>query len=152
MTWTGSGLQRRRRDVGPADPEQRTGSDAVFLPIIASLDGPVELIEVGAPAGLCLFGDRYRIRYGKEPVDWASLETSSVARRRSSSEYFRGRPMTHSLLLRARELRNKHLIEPGRLTGDWTTRSPTKSANYRSGRPSKREDPDRRMGRSDTSH
>ena len=38
---------------------------------------------------------------------------SSIARRRSSSEYFRGRPMTHSLLLRARRPRNEHCIKPG---------------------------------------
>lgn len=42
---------------------------AVFLPLLAQLEGPVALIEVGASAGLCLYPDRYLIRYdGRDPV------------------------------------------------------------------------------------
>lgn len=42
---------------------------AVFLPLLARLDGPVALIEVGASAGLCLYPDRYLIRYdGRDRV------------------------------------------------------------------------------------
>ncbi len=52
----------------------------------------------------------------------------TIARRRSSSEYFRGRPMEHSLLLQARRPRNEHCIKPGvahprsaRPGGAWST-------------------------------
>ncbi|MEA4944928.1 MAG: DUF2332 domain-containing protein [Propionicimonas sp.] len=36
---------------------------AVLLPILSALDGPLALIEAGAPAGLCLYPDRYSYRY-----------------------------------------------------------------------------------------
>ena len=42
---------------------------ATFLPLLAKLPQPLSLIEVGASAGLCLYPDRFRIRYGDaEPV------------------------------------------------------------------------------------
>lgn len=37
---------------------------ATLLPLLASLPGPLALIEVGAAAGLCLLPDRYGYRYG----------------------------------------------------------------------------------------
>lgn len=37
---------------------------AVLLPVLAALPQPLALIEVGASAGLCLYPDRYRYRYG----------------------------------------------------------------------------------------
>ena len=44
----------------------RTGA---FLPLLAQLDGPLALIEVGASAGLCLYPDRYAISYdGRTPL------------------------------------------------------------------------------------
>ncbi|MBG6053832.1 hypothetical protein IWX81_000222 [Salinibacterium sp. CAN_S4] len=47
----------------------------VLLPLLASLEQPVALIEVGASAGLCLYPDRYSYRYGDtelHPVDGPS--------------------------------------------------------------------------------
>ena len=42
---------------------------ATLLPAIASIQGPVALLEVGASAGLCLYPDRYSYRYDdREPV------------------------------------------------------------------------------------
>ena len=42
----------------------RTGA---FLPVLAALDGPLALIEVGCSAGLCLYPDRYSISYDGHP-------------------------------------------------------------------------------------
>ncbi|WP_026127644.1 DUF2332 domain-containing protein, partial [Nocardiopsis lucentensis] len=36
---------------------------ATLLPVLASLPGPLALVEVGASAGLCLYPDRYRYSY-----------------------------------------------------------------------------------------
>jgi hypothetical protein len=41
---------------------------AAMLPILASLPGPLALLEVGASAGLCLLPDRYGYRYGDHAV------------------------------------------------------------------------------------
>ena len=38
----------------------RTGA---VLPLLAAIDGPIALIEVGTSAGLCLYPDRYAIHY-----------------------------------------------------------------------------------------
>ena len=55
------------------------GRCAVLLPLLAALDGPLALIEVGASAGLCLVPDRYSYRYRSsdgafalDPVDGVS--------------------------------------------------------------------------------
>jgi hypothetical protein len=40
---------------------------ASFLPLLAGIDGPIALIEVGASAGLCLYPDHYRITYDDHP-------------------------------------------------------------------------------------
>ncbi|GAA1505733.1 DUF2332 domain-containing protein [Agromyces terreus] len=36
---------------------------ALHLPVLAGIDGPIALLEVGASAGLCLYPDRYSYRY-----------------------------------------------------------------------------------------
>jgi hypothetical protein len=41
---------------------------AALLPLLAGLDGPVALIEVGSSAGLCLYPDRYGYAYDGVPV------------------------------------------------------------------------------------
>jgi hypothetical protein len=40
------------------------GRCALLLPLLASLPGPLALVEVGASAGLCLLPDRYAYDYG----------------------------------------------------------------------------------------
>ncbi|MGY2129013.1 DUF2332 domain-containing protein [Blastococcus sp. SYSU DS0617] len=39
-----------------------------LLPVLALLDGPLALVEVGASAGLCLYADRYSYEYDGVPV------------------------------------------------------------------------------------
>lgn len=41
---------------------------ATLLPFLASVEGPVALLEVGASAGLCLYPDRWQYRYGDTVV------------------------------------------------------------------------------------
>ncbi|KQM83281.1 DUF2332 domain-containing protein [Agromyces sp. Leaf222] len=36
---------------------------ALHLPVLAGIEGPIALLEVGASAGLCLYPDRYSYRY-----------------------------------------------------------------------------------------
>jgi hypothetical protein len=45
---------------------------AVLLPLLAQVDAPIALLEVGASAGLCLFPDRYSYSYSGRRVDPAS--------------------------------------------------------------------------------
>ncbi|HET8780416.1 MAG TPA: DUF2332 domain-containing protein [Agromyces sp.] len=40
---------------------------ALHVPVLAGLEGPLALLEVGASAGLCLYPDRYSYRYSGHP-------------------------------------------------------------------------------------
>ena len=45
------------------------GRAAVIMPVLAEIDGPISLIEVGAAAGLCLSLDRFSYYYsGHDPI------------------------------------------------------------------------------------
>lgn len=41
---------------------------AALLPVLAAIDGPLALVEVGTSAGLCLYPDRYSYEYDGRPV------------------------------------------------------------------------------------
>src|SRR3712207_4355564 len=41
---------------------------ATLLPALATIEGPLALVEVGASAGLCLYPDRYGYEYDGRPV------------------------------------------------------------------------------------
>jgi hypothetical protein len=45
---------------------------ATLLPVLAQIPGPIALLEVGASAGLCLYPDRWRYRYGDAEIGYAA--------------------------------------------------------------------------------
>ncbi len=55
--------------ISRATQTNEAARTATFLPILARIDGPIALIEVGCSAGLCLYPDRYGITYdGATPL------------------------------------------------------------------------------------
>ncbi|MEV4099187.1 DUF2332 domain-containing protein [Nonomuraea sp. NPDC049649] len=69
QSWTMAEWDRIQRTMR----ERRTQTNepnrcAALLPALASLPGPLALIEVGASAGLCLYPDRYRYSYDDRPL------------------------------------------------------------------------------------
>lgn len=64
---------RRWDDVAALMRNRRTqtnepGRCAPLLPVLAQLPQPLALLEVGASAGLCLYPDAYRYRYGARRI------------------------------------------------------------------------------------
>ncbi len=51
---------------------------AALLPLLASIPGPIALLEVGASAGLCLLHDKYGYDYGRVQID-APEQTRAIA-------------------------------------------------------------------------
>jgi len=51
---------------------------ATLLPVLASIEGPIALIEVGAAAGACLFPDRYSYVYVTDTGDELPLQPSDA--------------------------------------------------------------------------
>ncbi|MFB6393862.1 DUF2332 domain-containing protein [Polymorphospora lycopeni] len=51
-----------------ATQTNEVGRCAALLPVLATLPGPLALLDVGASAGLCLYPDRYAYRYGDRLV------------------------------------------------------------------------------------
>ncbi|MFC0680890.1 DUF2332 domain-containing protein [Lysobacter korlensis] len=63
-SWPVVAHEARSRGVQTNDPRRC----AALLPLLATLDGPLALVDIGASAGLCLYPDRYAYRYDDRPV------------------------------------------------------------------------------------
>lgn len=48
-----------------ATQTNEAGRDALLLPLLDGIQGPIALLEVGTSAGLCLYPDRYSYDYGE---------------------------------------------------------------------------------------
>jgi hypothetical protein len=69
--WPAVSAEMRVRGTQTNEPRRC----AVLLPVLAQVEGPIALLEVGASAGLCLYPDRYSYSYdGRrlDPVDGPS--------------------------------------------------------------------------------
>jgi hypothetical protein len=64
-----SGAERLRATMlSRATQTNEPARCAAFLPVLARIDGPLALVEVGTSAGLCLYPDRYSYEYDGRPV------------------------------------------------------------------------------------
>ncbi|HEY5229558.1 MAG TPA: DUF2332 domain-containing protein [Galbitalea sp.] len=63
--WTAVSAQMRVRATQTNEPRRC----ALLLPLLAQIDSPIALIEVGASAGLCLYPDRYSYSYDGRRID-----------------------------------------------------------------------------------
>jgi hypothetical protein len=63
--WSAVSAEMRVRGTQTNEPRRC----AVLLPLLAQVEGPIALLEVGASAGLCLYPDRYSYSYDGRRVD-----------------------------------------------------------------------------------
>ena len=63
--WPAVVAEMRERSTQTNEPRRC----AAILPLLAQVDGPIALLEVGASAGLCLYPDRYSYSYDGRRVD-----------------------------------------------------------------------------------
>jgi hypothetical protein len=56
-------LQVRDEALVRSTQTNEPGRAAAFLPLLAQIEGPIALLEVGASAGFCLYPDRYSYEY-----------------------------------------------------------------------------------------
>jgi hypothetical protein len=63
--WPAVSAQMRVRGTQTNEPRRC----AVLLPVLAPIEGPIALLEVGASAGLCLYPDRYSYSYDGRRID-----------------------------------------------------------------------------------
>ena len=63
--WPAVSTEMRVRGTQTNEPRRC----AVLLPVLAQIEGPIALLEVGASAGLCLYPDRYSYSYDGQRLD-----------------------------------------------------------------------------------
>jgi hypothetical protein len=63
--WPAVSAEMRVRGTQTNEPRRC----AVVLPVLAQIEGPIALLEVGASAGLCLYPDRYSYSYDGRRLD-----------------------------------------------------------------------------------
>jgi hypothetical protein len=63
--WPAVSAEMRGRGTQTNEPRRC----AVLLPVLAQIEGPIALLEVGASAGLCLYPDRYSYSYDGRRLD-----------------------------------------------------------------------------------
>jgi Uncharacterized protein conserved in bacteria (DUF2332) len=66
--WAAVSAEMRVRGTQTNEPRRC----AVLLPLLAQVEGPIALLEVGASAGLCLYPDRYSYSYDGRRIDPAT--------------------------------------------------------------------------------
>ena len=65
---TGDGERLRATMLSRATQTNESARCAALLPALATIEGPLALVEVGTSAGMCLYPDRYSYEYDGRPV------------------------------------------------------------------------------------